>query len=809
MFTTFSAHMSPVNNARSRSASARASAPRQKRRQVTRACDACRTSRIKCDDQQPCRNCRHRGEACRTSHPWEAQSLSAAKLEIERLQRRVIELEQHASRSPSPPPPATTAQETQSPRSNSYGGSSRSVPIREENVDNGESASDDGPAPDCQPPTHDPAMPYAASSFTLKLSNYLEQALNQPYSILHLEPTGVSQEFSGQETGSRNTLDSREGGAVDFSRAQEGHFLSLIWQHVHCICPILDEDMFHDYYDSLWANPRRGSRRPSALVDSLLALCMQLSSTFLFDDQSSGKTWETTPGSDACRVGQPLYHRSHRLLLEEQQAPTLQSVQTLVFSTIYLMHAARLSSAHAMLGVAIRMARVLGLHHDPSEKLSIRHQELRRRVWWSLSTLDGYLTITMGLTPHISPSEGQCSLPADAGQGTVASNPELLPENEDITWFSFHVQYSKLVLMFRSMYALFQGKQMELLQGNDGAELHGEPGLLESVAGYMNRQMKTIQEWVNGVPASLRLARKGGGPPFSFIDSPSIQIETYAPLWLQRQRFSLEISYHHLNLAILRPFLRFKNGESVPTLQADSHSVIGLQHAITLTSIVNQALTESEILIGCLFVFRCQWDATLYLLGFMVANPVCPFTPEARRSISTAIHTFTILERYLSAATSALSIVHEILGHSATLINQCREALSPWTLSLSSLESSAPSSPPPLPNRPVHRGPLSWDYYSMLPGTLDPALFGGPPDQFLGPSLHTSFEPSRDPSSALEFPRLTKTTIDALNPIIGPSLPVDKRRYGREDPDTEWVQEYSALLNGWQSSLPDAPGGAC
>lgn len=35
----------------------RASAPLQKRRRVTRACDECRRKKIKCDGKQPCTHC--------------------------------------------------------------------------------------------------------------------------------------------------------------------------------------------------------------------------------------------------------------------------------------------------------------------------------------------------------------------------------------------------------------------------------------------------------------------------------------------------------------------------------------------------------------------------------------------------------------------------------------------------------------------------------------------------------------------------------------------------------------------------------
>lgn len=53
--------------------------PTPKRRKVARACDACRLNRIKCNDEQPCRNCRERGAKCTNSMPWEAHSLHAAR----------------------------------------------------------------------------------------------------------------------------------------------------------------------------------------------------------------------------------------------------------------------------------------------------------------------------------------------------------------------------------------------------------------------------------------------------------------------------------------------------------------------------------------------------------------------------------------------------------------------------------------------------------------------------------------------------------------------------------------------------------
>ena len=47
----------PSNNAASHDHATPTSAPIQKRRRVTRACDECRRKKIKCDGKQPCTHC--------------------------------------------------------------------------------------------------------------------------------------------------------------------------------------------------------------------------------------------------------------------------------------------------------------------------------------------------------------------------------------------------------------------------------------------------------------------------------------------------------------------------------------------------------------------------------------------------------------------------------------------------------------------------------------------------------------------------------------------------------------------------------
>lgn len=53
-------------------------APRSKRIQVTRACDSCRVHRSKCDNDQPCSNCQHRGERCSNDGSSDIRTMPSA-----------------------------------------------------------------------------------------------------------------------------------------------------------------------------------------------------------------------------------------------------------------------------------------------------------------------------------------------------------------------------------------------------------------------------------------------------------------------------------------------------------------------------------------------------------------------------------------------------------------------------------------------------------------------------------------------------------------------------------------------------------
>ena len=59
------------------------------------------------------------------------------------------------------------------------------------------------------------------------------------------------------------------------TRSQQDFLIDLYWMWYHPIYPIIDENEFGKVYQALWPEPAATSRRPSPLIDIVIALCIQ------------------------------------------------------------------------------------------------------------------------------------------------------------------------------------------------------------------------------------------------------------------------------------------------------------------------------------------------------------------------------------------------------------------------------------------------------------------------------------------------------------------------------------------------------
>lgn len=468
------------------------------------------------------------------------------------------------------------------------------------------------------------------------------------------------------------------GDAEDLSRDQEEHFLDLHWQSFHCVYPILGEIEFRKYYESLWDNSTfPPTRNPSPLVDSIMAICMQYGSTFLISDD------DDAPGDDglhhvtvASRNSHSFYRRSQRLLLDEIENPSMMTLQSHLYCIIYLYNTSSLNTAYVMLGNALRIAQTIGLEPQHMDTASIAQQQLRCRVWSVMSMLDNQLSMMLGRPSILNKKDFDFTSPGHNQEHAAFSESMLMsPNHDDITWLSFHANCAQLVRLVQDLQDAFSKRVVEVLNKKAVNAFYDSPVALEELAGFLGREVRPVYEWARNVPQSLKISRRGSGEPFSTERTP-LQPDTSSPLWLQRQRILLEIIYHHLQLSTFRSFLRFPPGSSLITPLADCHSINCLNHAISLTNILHQILTDTDLLRGWSPIIQYQWDAALCILGFILANPVCPPSPAARKCIQTAINSFEIMGKYFAASRAAAQVMRRYAEQAEILVQKFQKNLS-------------------------------------------------------------------------------------------------------------------------------------
>lgn len=93
-----------------------------------------------------------------------------------------------------------------------------------------------------------------------------------------------------------------------------------------------------------------------------------------------------------------------------------------------MLHSSDVSTLWALMGSAIRMAQLQGLHRDPAAfELPPFEVEMRRRLWWYIITLDSKVSELMGIESS-SPRVMDTLLPSNVNDGDLEVGMEMPPQ---------------------------------------------------------------------------------------------------------------------------------------------------------------------------------------------------------------------------------------------------------------------------------------------------------------------------------------------------------------------------------------------
>ncbi|OJJ52818.1 hypothetical protein ASPSYDRAFT_163607 [Aspergillus sydowii CBS 593.65] len=619
-------------------------APRTARRsQVPRACNWCRVHRLKCDSDFPCSNCRRKGGECNSDRLARPVTLPQACREIDRLKQRVEQLEHELQnerqKHRSLPTVGTPYTPDDSPKDTT---ADVSIP---------DSASGKRWEGIYISTARSPNKTWYGSSslffFINRINTFLAAALRQTQSTQVLLPESASTLLDGPTaTIGDNQRPAPMGdpirGGESLTSMQEEYFLNMFWDTFYPTYPILDEHDFKEHYQSLWT-ASDGERQPSALVDIVLAVCMQ----YGMARQPGGRHALTAAArgnvdsNDSTIAGRWHYRRCLTLLANEMETPTLSTLQCHILCSIYLCYGGFQNMSDNACGLAVRAAFMLGLHVEPPQSMPRRERELQKRVWWTLYILETHRSMKLGRPFSIQESTSSCTLPADDREIAGLSGSSFAPIGGNVTWLTWNLHKIKLLLAARKAYTNFYSRPPDTIT----------LGIAEPVTSIMDA-------WLHGVPEALKTSRQNQGTPFS-TDRSSLQIEQFTPVWLQRERILLELMYHTVCTNLYRASICFTlNG--VPAAITEDAASKCAAHAMALTHITNQVLETTLILNGWHEAFQWQWNAAMTLVGYVLAFPQSTSTGTARSTIDLSV---SALERFgdgFAVAANAATIMRDL-----------------------------------------------------------------------------------------------------------------------------------------------------
>ncbi|KAK8041123.1 hypothetical protein PG994_014130 [Apiospora phragmitis] len=590
---------------------------------VRRACDWCKLMRIKCDNDRPCYNCQQGGRECGMNNKNQFRSLAAAVKEVEILRAQMRELETSKRQLEELHKSASTgaAERRRSSPSNS--------PLAERQM-----ASRNG--------VRVGSILWGMASwpfFLVRLNQYLHAA--RPHLDVDLLAC-----VAGMPASPWLRPDALSASFLPIY--QERHFLSLFWQTHYFSFPFVSEAQFRREYHELTADTApSATRKPSPLVDIVLALCIQLGSLRM---NRAGDAQTKCPSL----AGFQYYRRGQQAIDQTIETPNLRTVQCYVYSIVYLLEAGFLNRAQVVAGKAITVALLLGLSHEPPLDIPEPEREVARRTWWSLYSLDALLSMEVGRPPMISASHSTCQLPTDSLEVAQWLAPHYRHDDSCPPWVGFQTQTLHLFRAVRPVRAAFNATYDAVIGQNSYDVFVNNGEAREECARALMEPIKELEQWTQAVPSGYVVPRKEGRA-FSQGERSTLDLDLKPNVLIhcQRQRLLLEMQYYNQCMALYQPFICVGAGagaeSSSPTPLSDGMAATGLGYAVALTSMIYQALTGSEALSGAYSVLRLQKNALFAIIGFAYTFPL-----TQRDAIGRALDEgLAVVERYQDALPDA------------------------------------------------------------------------------------------------------------------------------------------------------------
>ncbi|CZT49777.1 related to transcriptional activator Mut3p [Rhynchosporium secalis] len=590
----------------------RNTAPLQKRRRVTRACDECRRKKIKCDGKQPCTHCTVYSYDCTYDQPSNRRRNPAPQY-IEALETRLHRAE-NLLRSVlpnvdlnDPNIDALIQQRTQSAKGSQVLGITENVSDESEHESQlrsmiestGQLELDESGNWDF----------HGGSSGTVFVRRMREQfggllgnnqgplfpKLARPSGIPTFDSPRSMTESPITEGGLANTIDlpSRETAKA------------LCDDALNCACSLLRfvhqpsfYEMFNRMYDVSPETFDDAENRFLPLLYTVLAL---------------GSMFHAEPGKDPNAADQKStymsgideglkYFRAARNMLDVTDCRDITSLQAVIFMTLFLQSSSNLSTCYSYIGVALRSGLRMGIHRNLAGNFNPIERETRRRVFWVIRKMDTYVSALLGFPQMLSSDDIDQPLPIEVDDEYITKDGVLpMPQGKTSLLYAASNAHTRLMsTLAKVIKYIYPSKGLEQsLQGSAQSSYVISHAKIREIE-------RDLAGWLDRLPMALRPGGDG---------SPEV---------LRVQQL-LRLSYAHVQMMLYRPFLHYVSEKGCAGRTIDERSYACAAACVSVSRNVVHITAEMKkrgLLVGAYwFTMYTTFFAILSLVYFVLENP--------------------------------------------------------------------------------------------------------------------------------------------------------------------------------------------
>ncbi|KAL1918256.1 uncharacterized protein VTP21DRAFT_2916 [Calcarisporiella thermophila] len=298
------------------------------------------------------------------------------------------------------------------------------------------------------------------------------------------------------------------------------HLIHLYFDNFHPLFPVIDRPEF--------LRSLRTTQPPLLLLNAIYGIAARISD----DPRIKSFTYSKCPEL----VGGIFFERAKLLLDCEYDTPNLSTVQAALLLAYYQPGAPRPSRSWIFGGIAIRIALELGLNRY-FFSMPRRDRKLRKRVYWCCFVLDRLLAVRHGRP--ISLDERECNVPS------------FQAEDEEEPWPVANANHCQVISNFGYLVQLYQilGRILNniySISSERSVVLSRSPNIL------VNSLHHALLSWFHKLPLHLRLPISKQTPHLSAVSS------------------NMHIIYHTCVILLHRPFLPLSCQEPTPDLLAST-----------------------------------------------------------------------------------------------------------------------------------------------------------------------------------------------------------------------------------------------